>query len=164
MASTKIIDGEMIIVDDDNADLLSQNGWRIRSSGRSSRTSKTRYVVRTDGKNLIGIHRIILSAKPGEIVDHINGNPFDNRRENLRIASNAENVRNSRKRRSLSTTSIYKGVGYERKKGKWRATITVDCRTIHLGYFEKESEAAIAYDVASVKYHGDFGRRNFSSN
>jgi hypothetical protein len=97
----------------------------------------------------------------GQVVDHINGDIYDNRRSNLRLCTNAENIRNAQKRCIKKATSKFKGVGFDSNRNRWRATITVDWKTKHLGYFDSEEDAAKAYDIASEKYHGEFGRKNF---
>lgn len=97
----------------------------------------------------------------GESVDHINGDGLDNRRSNLRVCSHAENRRNSKKvsgRRKLA--SHYKGVSHP-SKNRWTASITVMWKTLHIGSFKTEIEAARAYDEAARNHHGVFARLNF---
>tara|TARA_R110002153_G_C13012367_1_gene466445 strand:- start:46 stop:543 length:498 start_codon:yes stop_codon:yes gene_type:complete len=74
-------------------------------------------------------------------IDHININSLDNRIENLRVVNNSQNNRNKNKRDNCS--SIYKGVS--KKNKKWKATITIDGKLKHLGYYETEEEAYLAY-------------------
>jgi len=106
-------------------------------------------------KNIL-LHRFIVSCPAGMQVDHINGNVLDNRRSNLRICDHAENMRN--RRISKNNTSGYKGVSWEKKKRKWGASIKVNRKTIHLGWFNDLEKAYEAYVAASQKYHGEFGR------
>ena len=101
----------------------------------------------------------------GFLVDHINGDKLDNRRENLRLATRGENEVNKRKRRThkgRKPTSKYKGVTKikDRRKKRWRAIITFQKRIIHLGNFYTEKEAAEAYNEAAKKYYGDFAYLN----
>jgi len=110
------------------------------------------------GKSIF-LHRIIIGAKRGEVVDHINGDIFDNRKSNLRICTQCQNSRNARKNRS-GVTSIYKGVSWKPINNKFRAQIQVDRRNIHLGYFYDQTEAALAYNAAAIKYFGEFARLN----
>lgn len=91
---------------------------------------------------------------PAAQVDHINGNRSDNRIANLRLATARENSRNAGM--SRNNTSGYKGVFWERGCGKWRASITVNRKTIHLGVFVSAPEAHAAYCAAAKKYHGEF--------
>lgn len=92
------------------------------------------------------VHRIIMKAKEGEIVDHINRNPLDNRKENLRITDYFGNNENSSKRRTAKT-SIHKGVD-RLSNGKWRAQIQIKGKKINLGTFLTESLASLAYNKA----------------
>lgn len=94
------------------------------------------------------LHRIIMSAALGEIVDHINGNPLDNRRCNLRIVSSTINNQNAKKRRD-GVTSSYKGV-HLAEMGKWKAQIQIKGKKKSLGTFRTEKEAAEAYNNALI--------------
>lgn len=108
----------------------------------------------------VRLHRFLMNAPYDCVVDHINGNPLDNRRTNLRVCSNDENMRN---RRKLSRCrSRHKGVTFDDSKVacKWRARISVDGKRICIGYFATEEEAAIAYNDAAVKYHKEFAKLN----
>lgn len=113
------------------------------------------WVGKIDRKN-VALHRIVMGANKGDVVDHINGDKGDNRKCNLRKCTVAQNAWNSGKRRSGS--SKYKGV-YLRGK-RWHACIMVNAKTIRLGGFDEELAAAIAYDVAARKYHGEFAKTN----
>jgi len=103
------------------------------------------------------MHRLILNAPPDLKVDHINGNGLDNRKENLRLATTPQNVRNARL--SLRNSSGFKGV--KRKRQKWQASIVFNGKTIRLGVFDAREDAARAYDIAALLLHGEFARVNF---
>lgn len=97
----KLTQGKFAIVDEENYDLLSQHNWHVRKSWGNYYA--VRNVLFDDGRRLpIDMHRIIMGAKSGQYVDHINQNSLDNRRCNLRICSNAENARNSKKKMLLT--------------------------------------------------------------
>jgi len=96
------------------------------------------------------------SEWPEEMVDHINLNGLDNRWENLRLATNAENMRNSG-RRSTNTTGR-KGVHFCHMTGRYRAQIWVNYKRIELGRFDTVEEAGAAYEAAAHKHHGEFAR------
>lgn len=105
------------------------------------------------------LHRLIVGARTGQCVDHINGDTLDNRRSNLRLCTTTENNRNVR---HYGLSSQFKGV--QRLANcidRWRAHIQVDGRLIHLGCFPSAAEAARAYDEAALKYFGEFARLNF---
>jgi hypothetical protein len=97
-----------------------------------------------------------------DIVDHINGNGLDNRKENLRVVTVVENARNSRGK-VRSRKSQYKGVSFcIGRKSPWRATIEAGGHgQKHLGYFSTEEEAARAYDQAAAEVFGEFAFLNF---
>ena len=99
-----------------------------------------------------------MNAPKGKLVDHRNSDPKDNRRENLRLATFAENVRN-RSKWQRKTTSRYLGVYREKggRRKKWAAQI----RHKKLGRFDNEIEAAKAYDREARKLYGDFAHLNF---
>lgn len=91
-------------------------------------------------------------------IDHIDGNRKNNSVNNLRLATPFQNSANSRKTKS-DTISQYKGVS--KNSRKWRAYIHNDYKTIHLGYYETELEAALAYDVKAIELFGQFACLNF---
>jgi len=110
-----------------------------------------------DGESTHTVHMHRLLMTPGSMhVDHINGDGLDNRRENLRVCTNAQNRLNSRRYRN--NTSGAKGVSWCKKTGKWYARIAVDGRRVFLGFFPTINEASDAYAKASSAMHGAFGR------
>jgi hypothetical protein len=92
-------------------------------------------------------------------VDHRNGNGLDNRRSNLRQASDRQNAQN-RGRRS-DNTSGFKGVSWDDQQQAWSASICVDSVQRRLGRFSSREEAALAYDAAAIQHFGEFARLNF---
>jgi len=142
-------------------------GWAVidlqdldKVKGTAWTLSKTGYAVgRPSGsKNAIKMHRyILLGLDSGKIVDHIDRNPLNNRRENLRICTTLGNARNTKI--SKNNTSGFKGVR-KTKNNTWKARITVNWKEIHLGHFKTKEEAAIAYNNAAIKYHGEFASLN----
>ena len=141
--------GYETIVDDDDYDRLAHEKWH-GAKGRSG------IYVCTGGKPSIRMHRMIMGAKPGMFVDHVNGNPLDNRKENLRVCSNAENIRNSRK--YSTNQSGYKGVSFVERKKKWAAKITFNYKKYFLGYFKTKEEAFEAYKSKAKEFFGEFAR------
>lgn len=149
--------GNVVIVDAEDTSLVMSRKWRFRRSG-GNKAALSYVTANTDCEQLF-LHRLILCAERGQVVDHINGNRLDNRKSNLRFASHTENMRNRAKHRD-GILSRFKGVS-RFKNGKWRALIRDGSRQRYLGSFTNEVEAAYAYDMASLEIHRDFGRRNF---
>jgi hypothetical protein len=107
----------------------------------------------------ISMHRAILGLMAGEELtgDHGEaGETLNNTDENLRRATRSQQVIN--RRRGRNNTSGYKGVSWHKASGKWRASIRVDGRQIHLGLFDTPELAYAAYCAAAIKYHGEFAR------
>lgn len=86
------------------------------------------------------VHRIILNAPAHLQVDHINHDTLDNRKENLRLVSNKQNNENRKGCYSTSKSGI-RGVCWAKREGKWRAAITHNSKSIHVGFFEKIEDA-----------------------
>jgi len=103
------------------------------------------------------MHREIMSPPQELVVDHINGDGLDNRKENLRVCTHAENIRNQKLNR-LNTTG-YKGVCVNREK--WISRIKVNGKLLYLGRYNTPEEAAQVYDEAARKYFGKFASLNF---
>jgi hypothetical protein len=110
------------------------------------------------GNKTVLMHRVITMALKEQKIDHINGNGLDNRKENLRLATNRQNSWNSK---STIGSSKYKGVSWCKQKNKWRTRIYFNGKDIHLGFFVNEKDAAKIYDEIALKYFGEFARINF---
>lgn len=149
-----IIKNKRILVDDDDYEWLSKFKWNIGGNGYVY-TSPSKYAF-------ILMHRLILnlSNKKKSIVDHINGNPLDNRKSNLRECHRSgENLANRRKQKGLYS-SKYKGVSWGKSRQKWISSIGFKNKSISLGRFDKEIDAAKAYNAAARKYFGQFALLN----
>jgi len=144
--------GKFAIVDDvDFEKVTAQCKWRTLSG----KNGKFYAVAHRWGND--SMHVFLMKPPQGMKVDHVNGNGLDNRRENLRIATNSQNGMNRGKFRN--NTSGYKGVVFQ--GGKWQAQINVLSTRIRKGGFASAEEAAHAYDEMALKYHGEFAYLNF---
>ena len=95
---------------------------------------------------------------PKELLDHVNGIKTDNRIENLREATQQQNLRNQKSR---TGSSKYKGVSWSKQSQKWRVDLRYKEKANCLGFYASEEEAARAYDKSARKLHGDYARLNF---
>lgn len=102
------------------------------------------------------IYRMMTGEEPPSLIDHINGDPGDNRWRNIRPATEAQNNANRRKQRN--NKSGFRGVHWDKESGRWRAAIRVNKRLISLGRFSTKESAHSAYCKASAQLFGDFGR------
>ena len=155
-----LIDGYRLIIDAEDEHLLARYTWRalVDRGGKVYFRRKSR----AGGKSRsFFLHRTIVNASKGVIVDHHDGDTLNCRRSNLRLGDSILNARNAIKIRNRQTTSRFKGVHYRKRERKWKAVIRYDGKQRELGYFSNEVEAAFSYDIASMKYHGDHGRTNF---
>jgi hypothetical protein len=108
---------------------------------------------------IVSLHREIMNAPKGILVDHQNNNGLDNRRANLRLATYSQNAINKPKK--ANTSSKYRGVCFEKSCQEWGAFIRINGKQTRLGRFENEIDAAKTYDKAARKYHKEFARLNF---
>lgn len=145
-------DGQSFIVDPEVRELIRLYLWRIDSTNHVTSN--------TCGKRVL-LSRLIMGLDDFNFlqVDHISGNPLDNRRKNLRICTPLDNSRN-RPIRSDNLTG-YKGVSYRARVNKYIARISPHPgERIFLGQFNTPQDAAAAYDRAAVLYHGEYARTN----
>lgn len=110
-------------------------------------------------KELGYMHRVILKSKHGEYVDHENKDTLDNRKCNIRICSNAENIRSSKLK--INNTSGLKGVYFRADRSTWRAEIKCNYKKTVIGTFKDKEEAGMAYDRKALELFGDFAYLNF---
>ena len=149
-----VVDGQKIIFDAAFRPLLDKFKWAVN---KREHTYYARTCVYVSGKTRnIAMHRLLMGLKAKD-VDHINGNGLDNRMENLRWCSQAQNCWNARKRKD--STRPFKGIYF--KDNGWHARIRSGGKEIHLGSFRKPELAARAYDSAARRLRGKFAKTNF---
>ena len=146
--------GSSAKVDDEDFEMLSHWSWSLcgkYAARKVKRGGKTRGIY---------MHRQIMLPDPDQQVDHINGDRFDNRRRNLRLATSSQNNINRHDLRA-DKTSRYRGVTWYKRCGCWDMQIrSAGARRVH-SYHQDEVDAALAYDVAALSLHGEFAKTNF---
>ena len=145
MKEIKLRNGTITKVDDDDFDKLSQSNWCQDAYG---------YIVKKEAMS-----RLIMNAKIGEIVDHINGDILDNRKCNLRIVTMSQNQMN-RKKKSDKFSSNFKGVYWVKRDNVWRVRISFNKTRYYLGEFTNEIEAAKRYNEEAKKLFKEYAKLN----
>jgi hypothetical protein len=151
--------GFVALVDDGDFQWVSQYNWHVKADPRYPRL----FYARRDFHDHFGktrcqfLHRLIMKAPPGLVVDHINGDGLDNRRENLRLCTVGENARNRRKHRNNTSgfTGVYK------QGSRYISRIRVGGKLLHVGSFLCPEDAARARDKAALEHFGEFASLNF---
>lgn len=144
----QLFNGDYFLISPEDYEIVSRHKWTIEDTGYPH--------TALNGRN-VRLHKYLMGYDSH--IDHISGDKLDNRRSNLRAVSNQQNHWNMKK--GKSNTSGYKGVSFEKRRGKYEAYITIDGRKKFLGYFYDPIDAAVAYDNAAFFYFGEYARQNF---
>jgi hypothetical protein len=151
-------EGKYAIVDQADYYWLKKYRWYIAGNGKEF-YAYANIIIGPGKTKFVSMHRLIMNHPPGLLVDHRNNIPLDNRRANLRSATQSQNRQNSKKKKN--TTSKYIGVHLDKHTGKWKARLRINGKEKQLGRFVNEEEAAKAYDIAAKQYYGECAKLNF---
>ena len=135
------------MIDNDDFDRIKERHWTY--SGGYWFT----YIRIGDKKMLLGMHNFIMPPKDGYIIDHVDRNKSNNRKHNLRQATASQNSMNRTLRKNNSGIT---GVRLDKRRNKWRASITLNQKFIWLGEYADKDDAIKARLLAEAKYFGDF--------
>lgn len=141
--------GKQAVVDDADFGKLTEHKWYVNSSKDGRNYASTEI----DGKHIL-MHRFILKTPVGKSTDHINGDPLDNRRENLRICTQSQNLANARIKKE--NTSGYRGVHFKKAKKAWIAQLNFNKKRVLYRQFKNKEDAIKAYQEAAKQCFGEF--------
>lgn len=145
-------------VDREDYEIVSQYKW-YATPGKITWYAKTSAWDNTVGRSRsISMHRLLLDAQPGQLVDHANHDGLDNRRANIRLATNSQNTANSSKKRKAAR---YRGLGFNNRLRRWQVYVEKDGYCHYCGSYKNDEEAAKAYDQKAVELFGEFATLNF---
>lgn len=155
--------GYFTMVDDEDYEYLNQFNWHLQKDAKGYC-----YAIRHlkgNNKTEIRMHRELMKLTDKKLfVDHINHNGLDNQKSNLRICTRSQNMANRRKHKKATSKYFGVGLGWYNEKRTWRARIRKDNKVMHIGWFKNELDAALAYNEAAIKYHGEFANINIINN
>ena len=153
----KLTQGKVAIVDDEDFEYLNQ--WKWCANNKNGKFYVVRNITASKNKqNSIFMHRFIMKPNKGMVIDHLDGNPLNNQKKNLRICTHSENMRN--RNLYVNNTSGFKGVYWHKTTKKWMSYIRINKKSLYLGIYTCPIDAAKAYNDAALKYHGEFAHIN----
>lgn len=157
MRHIKLTKGYVTMVDDEDFELLNRFKWYSDVKPNGVYPSRK---ISTDGfSTSIRMHYYIIDVPEGCVVDHIDRNPLNNQKNNLRVASHSQNSRNRTKSKS-KTTSKYLGVYWDKVNSVWKSQLRIKGMRINGGQYHNEEEAALAYNKYAKIYYGEFANLN----
>lgn len=150
MKEILLTQGKVALVDDEDFEKLNKVNWCFHSGYARRRGS-------INGEQMgIHMHRVVNKTPDGLQTDHINGNKLDNRKLNLRTATQSNNQHNRTK--YACNKSGFKGVYFHKHCKRYQARIRIHTKLLNLGFFLTPEAAHAAYCEAAEKLHGDFAR------
>ena len=150
--------GVAMLIDEEDLGLLTQHKaghWCFAIDRHGYANITHRKELGGDGRTPVGFHRLILDFPVEMDVDHISQDSLDNRKENLRICTQSQN------QKSFPGRGASKFKGVSRNGKKWCAKMPINGRQAHLGTFDTEEKAALAYDAAVKRLGCEFRTLNF---
>lgn len=155
MKEIQLTRGMVAFIDDEDFKIVSAHSWNCIKTDIDGLFYAGTNVGSRNARTVLYMHKLLMG---GKLIDHINGNGLDNRRSNLRFCTHAQNCANKNKK--SGTSSKYKGVFWYKRDSKWRSFIQKEGKKYFLGNFEKEVDAAIAYNLKAKELFGDFAKLN----
>lgn len=157
MKKIKLTQGKFALVDDEDFERVNKLKWY--ASFHPKRNVFTS--IRRIGNKTIYMHQFIMntiSKGHNYSIDHMDHDPLNNQKSNLRVCNNSENMRN--RGRQKNNKSGAKGVCYVSERGKFKSYIKLNNKLMHLGYYNTLQEAALAYNKKALELFGEFAYLN----
>ena len=154
LANNSVITYHLRIDEEDYQKII---GYKIYVTKCGKRGAE--YPAITHKGKLAYLHRFLFNPDKNLIIDHIDRDPFNLERSNIRQCTRTENNRN-RGKQKRKCSSVYKGVCWNKIYKKWQVEITVNRKAVGLGYYDNELEAALAYNKAAQEHFGEFAVLN----
>ena len=161
MAKILLTQGKFAIVDDEKFDWLNQWKWYAHKVKDTYYARRDAWNGKTKKRHNIFMHHFIMNPPAGKETHHINNNGLDNRVCNMKVCSRSQNLAAGDMNRCSNKSSIYRGVGWDKVRNKWWAKITYQGKTINIGRYKRENQAAMAYNIKALKLFGDFACLNW---
>lgn len=162
MKEIKFKNGLRAFVDDEDFELVDKFTWYCEPHGRTFRSymAKDRNIDGKRTRKKIFLHRFILKAEKGQIIDHVDGNALNNQKSNLRFCTHSQNIMNGPRR--IGSSSKFLGVSRRQFKNslKWKTQYQLNGKNHYVGVYESEKEAALVYNVCASFAFREFARLN----
>lgn len=153
-AEIPVGDGRFALVSVEDLPIVQGHKWRAYNF-------KSTFYAVTGSTEILYMHRMVCGFPDGMDVDHLDANGLNNTRENLVPMSHSLNVRRAIGNRK--NTSGFRGVCWDKGKGKWKSYMQLNGRLFNIGRHDTAVEAALAYDRESIRLFGEFGPTNFGN-
>lgn len=154
MKQILLVNKMVALVDDEDFESFSAKKWYSIKTDKHSIYA----ITKASSHSMAYMHRTIMNAQKGQIVDHIDGDGLNNQRSNLRFATTSQNAQNMRVHKT--SVSGYKGVTWRKLDKLWYANIVINGKVLGLGNFKIKEDAAHAYNAAAIKHFGEFAHLN----
>lgn len=147
-----IVGGKTVLLDEEDYQKIPKKGWYLITNRPAKRMRLN------DRLKVVYMHRLIIKTTPDKMIDHINGNKLDNRKCNLRICNNSQNLANHKK--YSNNKSGFTGVYWNKYRNRWQAGCRKNNVTKYIGLYSSIYEAGMAYNIYARILHKKFAIQN----